>query len=302
MNKFDKYIKKKLSDEPIEIPNSAKNNIEHMLQSLPEYKSNKKHLFYYPRLALLAGCCAFITLFIFPNISLTYAKAIDNIPLIGDIVRVFTIRNYYYRDEYHEMDIKVPQIESSNNYIFAPINSEIQQLTDVLLDQFNNDLELIGDEGHSSIHCDYSVVTNTDTWFTLRIQILQIAGSGNTTYEYYHLNKLTSKVVELKDIVADQKFYDILNQAIENQMINKMKEDENLIYWVDDNVFGNCVNIDPLHNFYWDADGNIVIPFDKYEVAPGYMGTSEFTVNKELFAQYIKDEYKNLFSSSSDDK
>ena len=36
-------------------------------------------------------------------------------------------------------------------------------------------------------------------------------------------------------------------------------------------------------NFYFDADGNLVLVFEKYEVAPGYMGTPEFTIPKEIF-------------------
>ena len=39
-------------------------------------------------------------------------------------------------------------------------------------------------------------------------------------------------------------------------------------------------------------DGNIVIVFDKYEVAPGAMGTPEFEIDKEVYKMFLKEEYK----------
>ncbi len=294
MNSFDKKIMKKLSEEQMEVPDSVKNKIESTLYTLPETEKGRKPLISRPRLAFASVAVVFVLLFLLPNMSVAYAKTMEKIPFIGDIVKVVTIRNYYYADEKHEMDIKVPKIENDNDKVFAPINSDIQELTDTLLKQFNKDLEQIGDDGHSSIYTDYSVVTNTDSWFTLKIQIVQAAGSGNTTYKYYHLNKLTGQIVKLGDIAASEEFYKQVEQEIEKQMSEKMKQDNQLIYWVNDDTFGDCVSIDAQHNFYWNENGNLVIPFDKYEVAPGYMGTPEFTVNKKIIEKYVKDEYKDI--------
>ena len=38
----------------------------------------------------------------------------------------------------------------------------------------------------------------------------------------------------------------------------------------------------------------MVIPFDKYEVAPGCMGTPEFTVKSEVFENFLKPEFAEL--------
>jgi len=35
--------------------------------------------------------------------------------------------------------------------------------------------------------------------------------------------------------------------------------------------------------------------FDKYEVSPGYMGTPEFCVKKDIIKKYLKDEFKDMF-------
>lgn len=294
MSSFDKYLKKRLSEEQVEIPNSVKSKIENTLQTLPEMETEKKSLFGSHRFAIATACVVFVAIFLLPNISVAYAKTMEKIPIIGDIVRVITIRNYSYSDEMHEMDIKVPKIENENTEVFAPINSEIQKLTDTLLKEFNKDLEQIGNDGHSSLYTDYDVVMNTDTWFTLKIQIVRATGSGSTTYKYYHLDKITGKIIQLSDIVRSKEFYKIVEQDIEKQMLEEMKHDNNKMYWVHNDTFNNSVNINSQHNFYWDKNGNLIIPFDKYEVAPGYMGSPKFTVDKNKIKKYIKDEFKNI--------
>ena len=40
------------------------------------------------------------------------------------------------------------------------------------------------------------------------------------------------------------------------------------------------------------AEGKLVISFDKYEVAPGYMGMAEFTIPTEILSKILAgDEY-----------
>ena len=36
-------------------------------------------------------------------------------------------------------------------------------------------------------------------------------------------------------------------------------------------------------NFYINSEGKVVIVFEKYEIAPGYMGTQEFVIDKQIF-------------------
>ena len=61
-------------------------------------------------------------------------------------------------------------------------------------------------ERHSSIYADHEVVTDTDTWFTLRIDVTEIAGSG---YQYYyHIDKTAGEIAPgymgLVEFVVDE--------------------------------------------------------------------------------------------------
>ncbi len=70
----------------------------------------------------------------------------------------------------------------------------------------------------------------------------------------------------------------------------QMAEDENKVYWVDceDVPEWNFERLKEDQNFYFDEAGNLVIVFDEYEVAPGYMGALEFTVERAVFEGLLK--------------
>lgn len=290
MNNLDKIIKAQIAKEQTEIPPAVKAKIDETLAGLPDTEEKAPKVRTWPRVAAAAACFILITFFLFPNISVTYAHALEQIPVIGDIVRVVTIRNYFYTDEYHELNVDVPQVENENSEAFNSINQDINELTDTIVHQFYSELT----DGYDSVYVDYQIVTDTDKWFTLKIIVTETAGSSNTYFKYYHVYKQTGNIVQLGDIAADNRFYDIIKQEILTQMYAEMEKDSTLTYWTGDSVIGEDFHsVSPDHNFYWNKDGDLVIPFDKYEIAPGYMGTPEFTVSKELLKDVIKNEFKD---------
>lgn len=294
MNHFDRILKAKAAEEQSEIPASVKDKIEKTLADLPEKKAKPASVRVLPKAAAAAACFIFIVFFLFPNISVTYAHALEQLPVIGDLVRVVTIRNYFYADEYHELDVDVPQVDIENSEAFDLINKDIDELTDALVQQFYSDLAAIGDDGHGSVYADYQTVTDTEHWFTLKIRVTEASGSSNTYFKYYHVNKQTGSIVRLGDLAADNRFYERIEQEIQKQMRTEMEQNSDLIYWTEDSVIGKDLrSVSPDHNFYWNKDGDLVIPFDKYEIAPGYMGTPEFTISKELLKDVMKSEFKD---------
>ena len=40
---------------------------------------------------------------------------------------------------------------------------------------------------------------------------------------------------------------------------------------------------DEYQDFYINSNGKVVIVFEKYKIAPGYMGTQEFEIDKKIF-------------------
>lgn len=292
MNSFDRYVKNKIAEEKTEIPETMKLKIEEILNDLPEKSTGHKNSYYRFRRFAVAACVLLVFFFLMPNVSVSYAQAMEQIPILGELVKVVTIRNYFYSDENHEMNIQVPQIEGNNQESVDYINTDVERLTTILKDRFYEELESVGGQGHSSTYVDYETVTNTDNWFTLRMIVFEAAGSSNTYYKYYHINKRDGEIVQLEDFVTGEGFYDVVSDEIKRQMKAEMEADQDKIYWLEGSAFGwDFVELTPNHNFYWNEEGNLVIPFDKYEVAPGYMGTPEFVIEKGLIQDWIKPEY-----------
>ena len=50
----------------------------------------------------------------------------------------------------------------------------------------------------------------------------------------------------------------------------------------------NFQSITEQTNFYFNESGELVIAFDEYEVAPGYMGAPEFVIPQEVTAAILK--------------
>ena len=297
MNDFDKYIKSEVAKEQTDIPDSVKNRIEQTLVDLPEKKPVKKQIRILPRIAASAACFVFIILFLLPNVSVTYAQALEQLPVIGDLVRVVTIRNYYYDDNHWKMDINIPQIESEDSKSVDYINKDVSELTTALINRFYEDLEINGNKGYGSLNVDYEVVTNTDSWFTLKLTVCQTAASSNTYFKFYHIDKKQGKIVELGDLFNTDKFSDSLVAEIKKQMQEQMANDENISYWINTSGIGEeFATVGANHNFYWNENGDLVIIFDKYEVGPGSMGTPEFVIDKGVIRDILKSELKDVIS------
>lgn len=297
MNDFDKYIRSMAEKEQTNIPDSVKKRIEQTLDSLPVREFQKKSIHMLPRVAAAAACFLFVALFLLPNISVTYAQTLERIPVIGDAVRVVTIRNYSYADNRHELNIDVPEIELDGNDAVDYINKDVGELTTTLVNQFYTEIELYGNNGCGSIHLDYEVTTNTQRWFTLKLAVCETAASCNNYYKFYHIDKQQGKIIELVDLFNTDDFSDIIVAEIKRQMNEQMANDADIIYWINNSAIGEeFAAISTDHNFYWNENGELVIIFDKYEVAPGSMGTPEFVIDKSIIEEILKPEFTDIVS------
>lgn len=115
------------------------------------------------------------------------------------------------------------------------------------------------------------VITATENW--------------RAAYEertFYNLDLLNGKEVVLSDLLGI-KYIDVANVQIVRQMKERVKQNPDYIYWgvTDEGLsqgFDGFTSVDADTNFYINELGNPVICFDKYEIAPGFMGEQEFEI------------------------
>lgn len=249
------------------------------------------------RIIAWAAAAAVAAVIIIPNVSPQAAYAMSQIPILGNVIKVVTIREYDYESERFEAKIDEVQLEqeSSGDAVedktgesIATINESIEEMTERLIAQFEEQVEM--GESYGGVYVDHQVMTDTDQWFTLRIDVAEVAGSGTQYQYYYHIDKTTGEIAGLKDLFKEGADYITpVSENIIKQMREQMAEDDTLIYWVEaDEIGWKFEKIKEDQNFYLNDQGQIVICFDEYEVAPGYMGLVEFTIEDEAVADILK--------------
>lgn len=167
------------------------------------------------------------------------------------------------------------QLQSS----VGEINAEVKAYAEQMIAQFQQEMEAQG--GVYGLDIGYTVVTDSDKWFTLEIITTETMASGAETVRYYNLDKETGKYVHLADLFP--KGYDYvtaISEDIKAQMMQRMAEDENQSYFINSDMpEEDFQQIAPDQQFYVNQDGQLVIVFNEYEVAPGSMGCPQFILD-----------------------
>jgi hypothetical protein len=237
----------------------------------------------------ISVAAAMITITILANTNPTISYAMERIPIIGNLTKVVTFRTYSDQTKDFQANINVPQIETDGNDTMkdavTEVNKSVEEYTDELIAQYEADMKASNGEGNYAMDTSYNVINDTDNILTLRIDTVVAMGGSNSFSKFYHINKKTGVVFDLIDVFKENSDYITLISAnIKEQMIDQMAKDEYLTYFYNmkDVEEWNFEAIKPDQNFYFNTKGELVIVFDKYEVAPGYMGEVEFTIPGEI--------------------
>lgn len=285
----DRKIRKMAHNEELEAPDKFVDTIDKTLKDLPEDNKKIKIKTMWNYALNWVATFAIAIFVLLPNLNPKIAYAMQEIPILGNVVKVITIRNYFEKEGSSELNIEVPNIKNQDNSQSNAndfINADVDKLTKEVMDRFYEDKDK---DNHLSIETKSDVIQNDENWFTLKITATEVAGSSNTYYKFYHIDKRQDKIVSLSDLFSDNGYKDAISNDIKRQMDIQMKEDENIDYWTDEEFEDwSFTSIDDDQNFYFSKDGNIVIVFDKYEVGPGYMGTPEFEVDKSVYEKFLK--------------
>lgn len=236
---------------------------------------------------------------ILPNTSVTIAHAMEQIPVIGQLVKVVTFRDYKYETDRNMADIEVPEIkiegvaedsgvQDNLDRTTEEINAEIKEITNELIKDFEANLQ--GEMNYQDIVVKSEVLTTTQDYFTLKLICYQGAGSGYQWNYYYTIDLNTGERLQLKDIfIEGADFITPISENIKEQMKAQMASDDMVYYWLDDEIEEwNFKAITEETSFYLNERDNVVIGFNEGDVAPMYMGTVEFEIPAEVLSDIRK--------------
>lgn len=268
MDQFDRDLKRRAQEEPFPLPDSFVQRLRETCDSLeesPRREPERRQLSHWGAWFAAAAASLFVVL---PNVSASAAEVLEQIPVLGSLVQVVTLRNYLYDDGHSFADVSVPQVLEGGQ-AGSSVNAAVQADIDRLLDQFRQDAEVLAQGGYQSLDVSYEVTADTDRWFTLRVSALQTQASGHQILRYYHIDKATGEMAALSDLFpAGSDYAAVLSDEVRRQM-----EEEDRSYFP--NEFRS---IDPGQDFYWTPDGGLVLVFDEASVAAAAEGVLEFPI------------------------
>ena len=228
------------------------------------------------------------------NVSPAFASTMSKIPVIGNVVKVLTFKEYVYNDGNHNADIKVPSIEGlENKDLQNSLNEKYLAENKKLYEEFEADMEEMkkNGDGHLGVDSGYEVKTDTDKILSVGRYVVNMVGSSSTTMKYDTIDKENEILITMPSLFKDESYVDVISENIKEQMLQQKKEDENKTYWVEgienEGITERFEKISAEQNFYITLEGKLVISFDKYEVAPGYMGIVEFEIPTNVISDIL---------------
>lgn len=221
------------------------------------------------------------------NINSTFAKNMEEIPVINTVARLVNYRTYVVKDNGFNANIKVSQVQGlENESLEKELNEKFIKQGQEEYKSFLKEMESIkaqGGNGKLSVVTDYEVKTDNDSVFSVVYKRYEANASSDLKYKSYTVDKKNKAIVSLEGLFKDSSYVDAISNYIKEDMKRQMSLDESKVYFINEEELGyeNFDKIDKNQSFYINTKGKLVILFDKYEVAPGYMGAMEFEIPTE---------------------
>lgn len=236
------------------------------------------------------------------NTSQVFAEELADMPVIGALAKVLTVRSYEAREGDVNMKVEVPEIQPEGSFptdtaefTVEQVNAEIQKLVEEHIEKCKKDMEEYKEAFFATggteeewadrtmdVYVSYEVKYRQGPLLSLVLSTEEdwISAYGENTY--YNVNLETGRNVTLKDLLGED-YIQRANESIEKQIQERIADDEDNMYFgygEDDGLVDGFTTVDENTSFYINEKGNPVICFAKYEIAPGYMGMQEFEVAK----------------------
>ena len=275
--------------EAIKVPNELNYVVN---KAILDKKKKEKSVLIYVKYAVTTVACTFLTFIFMLNVNSSFATNISEIPIIGDMAKVFTIKEVNEEDKTKLINAKVPALENTGNTeLEKRINYEIMLKMNEVLEEAEKRaaeykeavIETGGNEYDYqpiNIQIDYKVGYSNDKVVSFMISKSETLANAYTEIYFYNVDIETGKKLNLRDVLGKE-YKQIVDTTIYKEIEERSKNPDNIYFTADEGGFEGIEN--EYQDFYINSDGKVVIVFEKYKIAPGYMGTQEFVIDKQIF-------------------
>ncbi len=274
---------------PKELDFLVKQAIEQTIKKEIKQKYNIKEKMIYmkqhwKKVTGIAVACGIFTFTGGLNISPTFAKDMEQNPILGGISKVLTFRDYEWSDGEKTIQTNIPQIDTQKDGYTKEVNEAILKIvaeyeaeaTQSIAEYKEAFIATGGTEEefqakNIKADVDYEVKSETEDIVSFVLTGYQNWNAGQIVQEYYNINLKENAEMTLQDILGDG-YIEMVNKSIKQQIA----ADKSGLYF--NESMGGFTGVTDDTNFYINATGNPVIVFQKYEIAAGAAGSPEFEI------------------------
>lgn len=217
------------------------------------------------------------------NVSPTFAAAAADVPVLGGLFQVLTVRNYETVKDGIDYDVSVPEVDA-NGAVTEAVNAEIQERVDAHLAQAQADWddykeaffatggteEQWGDR-EMDVIIDYEIKSQTDTTVSFVVDFAECWVSAQQQRYCYNLDLANNKDITLADVLGED-WVNICNTAVQAYI----DQDTSGLFFTADK--GGFTTVDDTTSFYLNQDGSVTLVFPEYAIAAGAAGIVEIPV------------------------
>lgn len=195
-------------------------------------------------------------------------------------VNIRTIRSFVLGWGDNSINIESPEFDGND-----ALNSAVKNYTDEAKEKFlwyfNRRYN-----GYVAEDMKYTVIRDDEKYFIAQFNVTINAGGSMDYGRWIVYDKGAGKVLELSDMFGDDSDYiGVISAEILEQMKYKNEHEDGSYFVEGDDAF---TGITEDANFYIDSFDRLVIVFDEYEVAPGFMGSPQFFIPNSVLEKIAR--------------
>ena len=223
------------------------------------------------------------------NVSPPVAAAAADLPVLGHLFQVLTVRAYDQSEGGIDYHVSAPGVISESE-LAQRVNQEIQERVDALTAQARQDWENYRnvflatggtqeqwDEREMNVIVNYEIKSQSENAVSFTVDF----GEGWVTAAQerycYNLDLAKNRDITLQDLLGDA-WVEQCNQAVQSYIAAHTDENGHTLFF--DSEAGGFATVDESTRFYIRSDGVPVLVFQEYTIAVGAAGIVEIPVEE----------------------
>lgn len=192
-----------------------------------------------------------------------------------DNAKLQLLKEKHYETEGTIITVKIPHVVNvKDDKVKKVINKLITQAIDDFTNEFkefdkepNTEHKLIADITFQNYYSDDKIIS-------FSINATQIMADSYLQKKFYTVDLKTGEVYNIEHFLGSD-YQNIVKKSVQQQIAENKEKYPNLMYF-DEAV--NNLKITNEQPFYINKDNQVVVVFNQFETAPGYMSLPEFII------------------------